>query len=108
MILITGASGNVGAEVLRQISKTGRRVRAAFQSTSKMTAAPAGVETVLMDYNRLETVRAAVRDVDRVFLVGPVAPNLVELESKATDAMKGSGVRQIVKLSAMGTSQATF
>jgi len=108
MILITGASGNVGAEVLRQISESDHPVRAAFQSTSRMTTAPAGVETVLMDYNQPETVRAAVRDVDHVFLVGPVAPNLVELESRATGAMKGSRVRQIVNLSAIGTNQATF
>jgi uncharacterized protein YbjT (DUF2867 family) len=35
MILITGASGNVGKEVLKQIAQTGVQVRAAFQSVSK-------------------------------------------------------------------------
>jgi uncharacterized protein YbjT (DUF2867 family) len=108
MILITGGSGNVGQEVLQQIAKTGRRVRAAFQSAGKAATAPAGVETVTMDYNQPETVRAALRNVERVFLVGPVAPNLVELERKATDEIKRSGVRQLVKLSAMGGRGATF
>lgn len=107
MILITGASGNVGQEVLQQIAKTGRPVRAAYQSAAK-AAAPAGVETVIMDYNQPETMRAAMRDVDRVFLVGPVIPNLVELERNATEAAQRSGVRQIVKLSAMGRREATF
>src|SRR5450755_4268721 len=90
MILITGAGGNVGQEVLRQFADTGRPVRAAFQSGAKAATAPAGVETVIMDYNQPETVRAALRDVDKVFLVGPVTPNLPELERKATDEIKQS------------------
>jgi uncharacterized protein YbjT (DUF2867 family) len=108
MILITGASGNVGQEVLRQIANAGRPVRAAYQSASKAATAPAGVETVLMDFNQPETVRAALRDIERVFLVGPVAASLPELERKATDEIKKSDARQIVKLSAMGGREATF
>lgn len=108
MILITGASGNVGREVLKQVCEAGARVRAAYQSPQRAAEAPAGVETVVADFNRPETLRAALTDVDRVFLVGPVAPNLVELESKATDEIKRSGVRHLVKLSAMGTRGATF
>jgi uncharacterized protein YbjT (DUF2867 family) len=108
MILITGASGNAGQEVLRQIAETGRPVRAAFQSAKKAAAAPAGVEAVIMDYYQPETVRAALRDVDRVFLVGPAAENLTELERKATDEIQRSGVHQIVKLSAMGPRDVSF
>jgi uncharacterized protein YbjT (DUF2867 family) len=61
-----------------------------------------------MDYNQPETVRAALSDVDKVFLVGPVTPSLPELERKATDEIKRSSVRQLVKLSAMGGHAATF
>jgi uncharacterized protein YbjT (DUF2867 family) len=43
-----------------------------------------------------------------VFLVGPAAPNLVELESKATEEIKRAGVARLVKLSAMGMRAATF
>jgi uncharacterized protein YbjT (DUF2867 family) len=108
MILIMGAGGNVGQEVLRQIAETRRQVRAGFQSAKKTATAPPGMETVIMDYNQAETVRAALRDVDRVFLVGPVAPNLVDLERKATDEMKRAGIHQVVKLSAMGPREITF
>lgn len=108
MILITGASGNVGREVVRQIAQTGVRVRAAYQSVSKAAAAPSGVELVTMDYNQPETVRAALKGVERVFLVGPPASNLVALERKVVDEIKRSGARQIVKLSAMGGRAATF
>jgi uncharacterized protein YbjT (DUF2867 family) len=109
MILITGASGNAGQEVLKQIVQAGHRVRGAFQSAEKAANAPTGVEAVIVDYNQPETMRAALKGVERVFLVGPVTPTLVELERKATDAMKhAGGVRQIVKLSAMGPRDATF
>jgi uncharacterized protein YbjT (DUF2867 family) len=108
MILITGAGGNVGSEVLKQISQAGQRVRAAYQSLQKAASAPPGVETVIVDFNRPETLRAALDGIDRVFLVGPVAPNLVELESRAIDEIIKAGVQRLVKLSAMGTRAATF
>jgi len=53
-------------------------VRAAYQSAGKAAMAPPGVETVILDYNQPETMRAGLRDVERVFLVGPVVPNLPE------------------------------
>ncbi len=108
MILITGASGNVGREVLKQIAATRTSVRAAFQSASKAATAPSGVEIVTMDYNQPLTLQAALKGVERVFLVGPPTPNLTELERKAMDEIKQSGVQQVVKLSAMGGREATF
>jgi uncharacterized protein YbjT (DUF2867 family) len=108
MILITGASGNVGREVLKQIWQAGHKVRAAYQSSQKAAEAPAGVEPVIVDFNRPDTLRAALNGIDCVFLVGPVAPNLVELESNATEEIKRAGVPRLVKLSAMGTRAATF
>ena len=108
MILITGASGNVGKEVLKQIVAAGAKVRAAFQTVTKAAAAPSGVEIVTMDYNQPQTLQAALKGVERVFLVGPPTPNLPALERKAVDEIKQSGVRQVVKLSAMGGRDAIF
>jgi uncharacterized protein YbjT (DUF2867 family) len=108
MILITGASGNVGREVLKQIASTGALVRAAFQSVSKASVAPSGVNVVTMDYNQPETLHAALQGVERVFLVGPPTSNLTALERNAVDAIKRSRVRHVVKLSAMGGREAIF
>lgn len=108
MILITGASGNVGKEVLKQIAQTGVEVRAAFQSASKAAGAPSGVEIVTVDYNQPESLRTALAAVDRVFLVGPPTAQLPALERKATEVIAQSGVRQVVKLSAMGGREAIF
>ncbi len=108
MILITGASGNVGREVLKQIAATGEQVRAAFQSVGKASIAPSGVDIVTMDYNQPETLQKALKGVERVFLVGPPTPNLPALERKAVDEIKRSEARYVVKLSAMGGRGAIF
>jgi uncharacterized protein YbjT (DUF2867 family) len=108
MILVTGASGNVGKEVLKQIAQTGAQVRAAFQSVSKAAAAPSGFEIVSVDYQQPETLRAALKGVDRVFLVGPPTSQLPALERKAMDVIAQPDVRQVVKLSAMGGREAIF
>jgi|SRR5215472_2169765 len=108
MILITGASGNVGKEVLKQITQTGMEVRAAFQSVSKAAGAPSGVEIVSIDYNQAETLQTALKGVDQVFLVGPPTAQLTALERNAMEVIAQSDVRQVVKLSAMGGREAVF
>lgn len=107
MILITGASGNVGREVLEQVAQTGAKLRAAFQPSSKATV-PAGVEVAAVDFNQPETLQCALKGVDRVFLVGPPTAQLPALERKAVDVIAESDVRQLVKLSAMGGRQSIF
>jgi uncharacterized protein YbjT (DUF2867 family) len=108
MILITGASGNVGAEVLKQIVQTGAKVRAAVQSLHKAPAPSPGLEIAVVDYNQPDTLRVALRDVDRVFLVGPPTAQLPALERKATEVIAQSDVEQLVKLSAMGGRESTY
>jgi len=108
MILITGASGNVGGEVLKQAAANKLSLRAAYTSVGKAKAAPAGVETVLMDFAKPETIRAALKGIDNVFLVGPPAPNLAELESAFVGEAKKSGVKHLVYLSALGGRKSIF
>ena len=108
MILITGASGNVGAEVLKQIVQTGAKVRAAVQSLHKAPAPSPGLEIAVVDYNQPDTLRVALKDVDRVFLVGPPTAQLPALERNATEVIAQSDVQQVVKLSAMGGRESTY
>lgn len=108
MILITGASGNVGSEVLKQAAAAGLELRAAYQSTKKTGAAPGGIETVILDYQKPATVRLALRGVQTVFLVGPPTANLPELEANVVDEAQRAGIRHLVKLSALGGRNAIF
>src|SRR5438445_13155809 len=97
MILVTGASGNVGKEVLKQMAHIGVQVRATFQSPSSVASAPSGVEIAIMDYNKPETIRAALQGVERVFLVGPPTQKLAALERQAMDQIKRSEERRVGK-----------
>jgi uncharacterized protein YbjT (DUF2867 family) len=49
VILITGASGNVGSEVLKQAAEAKLNIRAAYLSAVKANGAPSGVQTVLFE-----------------------------------------------------------
>src|SRR5207302_9003845 len=83
-------------------SHIGVQVRATFQSPSSVASAPSGVEIAIMDYNKPETIRAALQGVERVFLVGPPTQKLAALERQAMDQIKQSEVQHGVKLSVMG------
>src|SRR5262249_30435545 len=108
MILITGASGNVGGEVLKQAVAAHLPIRAAYQSAAKAKSAPPGVETVRMDFTQSNTVRSALQGIRTVFLVAPPVPNVADLEGNVLRECQQAGVTHIVKLSALGGRQAIF
>lgn len=107
MILITGASGNVGKEVLKQAAAAGLRVRAAYQSPASANVPP-DVEAVRVDFNEPQTLEAALGGVEKVFLVGPPTQELAPLERRAMEVIARSNVKHVIKLSAMGGRDATF
>ena len=106
MILVTGAGGTVGSEVVRQLQSAGAEFRAAFHSQSKADAARAnGIDAILIDYNRPETLDAAFAGVDKLFLL---SSSNAEQEIHAIDAAKRAGVKHIVKLSVIGAAEEAF
>ena len=108
MILITGASGNVGGEVLKQALAVGLKIRATFQSPAKAAKAPAGIEGVIMDYTKPETIRPALHGVEKIFLVGPPVRDLPVMEANFIKEVCAAGRKHIVKLSALGGRESMF
>jgi uncharacterized protein YbjT (DUF2867 family) len=102
MILITGASGLVGKTVVQQVAKNGAKHRAMFRSESEAAKAPAGTETEIADFSKKDTLGAALRGVESVYLVCSPIPELVELESNMIVACAAAGVKHVVLNSAMG------
>ena len=101
-ILVTGATGNVGSQVVEQLIASGVTPRVAVRSINKAESLKkAGAEPVEMDLDRPETVQSALTGVDKVFLVSPFVPNMVELTAILIEAAKRANVQQIVKLSAL-------
>ncbi|MDE0059976.1 MAG: NAD(P)H-binding protein [Defluviicoccus sp.] len=100
MILVTGASGNVGRCVVRLLHEAGRPVRALTRGT-RDTDFPADVEYVQGDLREPETLAGAFDGVERMFLFTPPAgPGAM---AKAAHA---SGVRHAVLLSSIVTQKA--
>ena len=109
MICVTGASGTLSSEVVRQLEGQQLSFRAAyFSGKAAETARARGVEAVNIDYNQPPTLRAAFEGCDAVFLLGPNALNQTELELNAVDAASAAGVRHIVKQSVMGAAEAAY
>jgi uncharacterized protein YbjT (DUF2867 family) len=108
MILITGASGNVGREVVKQALAVGLKVRTTFQLPGVAAKAPAGLEGVIMDYAKPETIRPVLKGVEKVFLVGPPSRDLPDLERNFIKEARAAGGKHIIKLSALGGRESIF
>lgn len=100
MILVTGATGTVGSEVVRQLVATGERPRALVRdpATARQQLGDQ-VEHVVGDLDRPETIAAALAGVDRVFLLTTQSSRQPEWERAVIGAAARTGVGQLVKLS---------
>jgi uncharacterized protein YbjT (DUF2867 family) len=111
-ILVTGATGTVGSEVVKQLvssrsssSSDQSIIRAAVHSQNnedKIRQYGETVEVVRMDYNKPETIAAALNSVCKVFLLTLPALNMADISSKVISEAKKNGVQRIVKLSVFG------
>jgi len=109
MILVTGAGGNVGRPLIGELAAAGAPVRAAYRSSDKTARATAdGLDAVMVDYARPDTLRSALDGVDAVFLLGTGVAGQLEGETNVVRAAKAAGVRRIVKLSVIGAVEEEF
>ena len=107
-ILVTGATGTVGRDVAKLLSKKGAAVRAGVRDQAK--ARPRfddDIALVMFDFENEGSFARALDGVAKVFLLPPLLPNQVELTNRFVDAAKRAGIRHIVKLSAIGVDDGT-
>jgi uncharacterized protein YbjT (DUF2867 family) len=105
MILVTGASGNVGGAVLNELLGLGVPVRAMYRSESDASKAPAGADRVIADFSDRGSLDRALEGVDRVFLVCSPIPKLVELETNMVEACRAHRIQSLVQNSALGAGE---
>ena len=108
-ILVTGATGTVGSEVVKQLlSAKGERkdIKAAARSANDSTFRNLGVQALELDYNKPDTLSAALSGVDKLFLLTPFQSNMVDLTSNLVNEAKKAGVKYIVKQSVLGADDA--
>ena len=95
MILVTGATGNVGRELVPILLAAHQEVRVLVRDERKAALFDPRIQRAIGNLDRPETLRAAMDGVDRLFLVTP----LTEQVGNLVAAAKSAGVRHIVKQS---------
>jgi uncharacterized protein YbjT (DUF2867 family) len=108
---VTGATGTVGSEVVKQLlasspsspSSDHNLIKAAVHSQNKADKVKQDnkeVEIVNIDYNKAETIADALINVDKLFLLIDPVPN-ISISSNVVKEAKKNGVKCIVMLSSL-------
>jgi uncharacterized protein YbjT (DUF2867 family) len=103
VILVTGATGNVGGDVLRGLLELGLPVRAAVTDPSKaVLLLPKDSNLVRFDFTDPSSFGPALKGVDRVFLMRPPIMGDPKAFQPFLEALKFLKVEQVVFLSLLG------
>lgn len=98
MLLVTGATGNIGGDLARELAGRGARFRVLVRDPARAAGLPAA-ERVVADLGDAATLPPAFAGADRLFLL----PTGIGLEhtANAVAAARDAGVRHIVHLSSL-------
>ena len=101
MILVTGATGNNGLEVVKRLAKQNVPVRAMVRDRNRASAISAlpNIELVEGDFERPETVLSALAGVERAFLLTNSTERAEAQQLAFVEAAQQGQVKHIVKLS---------
>jgi uncharacterized protein YbjT (DUF2867 family) len=97
-ILVTGATGTVGRQVVEQLVKRGADVRALVRDPAKANF-PAGVTTVQGDLLDVDSLRGAMSGVSTLFLLNAVVADEYTQALIALNVAREAGIERIVYLS---------
>jgi len=97
-ILVTGATGNVGRNVVDQLVGRGASVRALVRNPAKSDF-PAGVDVVQGDLLDVDSLRSAFQGVSTLFLLNAVVPDEFTQALIALNLAREAGVQHVVYLS---------
>jgi uncharacterized protein YbjT (DUF2867 family) len=106
MILVTGATGNVGSEVVKLLVEGGAAVRAAITSEQDAQKLPISISWEIFDFTNSATYEAAFAGIEKLFLMRP--PHIANIERDMKPAIEyaaQAGVKHIIFLSLLGAEQ---
>ncbi|MCW2903007.1 MAG: Oxidoreductase [Streptosporangiaceae bacterium] len=97
MILVTGATGHVGRELVKELVHREQEVRIVVRDLARAREVPDGVERVVADFADTEALRAAFEGADQLFLLVPGIAHAPAVNALA--AAVSAGIRHVVYLS---------
>ena len=97
-ILVTGATGTVGRQVVEQLVKRGASVRALVRDPSKVKLPP-DVTLVQGDLLDIDSLRGALGGVSTLFLLNAVVPDEFTQALIALNLAREAGIERVVYLS---------
>ncbi|ANH95114.1 MULTISPECIES: SDR family oxidoreductase [unclassified Streptomyces] len=106
MIVVTGATGNIGRPLTRALAEAGQRVTAVSRRPAPV---PDGVRHMVADLSEPAGLRPALEGADALFLL--LSGDLHAAGASPADILReatGSGVRRIVLLSTLGVVTRPF
>jgi uncharacterized protein YbjT (DUF2867 family) len=109
MILVLGASGTVGSELIRQLQAAGAPFKGGYHSEERaQEARDRGIDPVIIDYAKPHTLEPSLRGIDHLFLLGAGGGDQTQQEINVVEAAVRAGVEHIVKLSVWGAEGEDF
>ncbi len=97
MILITGATGHIGKELIPQLQAMGQPIRVLVRDEKKVVHLDRRIERAIGNLNDPESLTSAMRAVEKVFLVTFDSKQDIHV----IGAAKRAGVQHVVKLSTL-------
>jgi uncharacterized protein YbjT (DUF2867 family) len=99
-VLVTGAGGAVGRELVAMLVSAGALVRAAVHRRDDLVPEEdLDIDRVYLDFAAPDTLLAALQDVEVVYLLTPQVAQTVAQVQAAVEAARACGVRRIVRQS---------
>jgi len=103
MILVTGANGTIGRQVVSQLANKGISASALVRDLQKAKSLEKPhVQLVKGDFNDLASLNAALAGVESAFLLTATSPNRLSQEANFIKAAKNAKLKHIVRLSIVG------
>ena len=109
-VLITGATGQIGGDTLRNLlaDKTITLVAAVRSHAKAQSFTAQGIRTVIMDFDQEHTLAPALEGIDRALLVTGYTVDMLRQSKAFIDQAKKSGVQHMVHLGACGRDDTTI
>ena len=99
-ILVTGASGRAGTEMIRQLAAAGASVRGAVHYPDHDAESRVGrVDFVEVDFDRPDTLDTAFKGIDEAVLITPEETTMVAQTRNLVRAAQRAGVGHLVRVS---------